>query len=122
MLVSALLTHNPESPTRRIYDYVDSGEIPPLYNGDIIEEYREVLSRKKFNFAEEDIAELISMIIQSGINSDRVPFEEIMPDEKDRVFYEVSLSVDGSYLVTGNIKHFPAVPCVVTPAQLIEML
>ena len=55
VLVSALLTRNPESPTRRIYDYVDSGDIMPLYNDEIIREYKEVLSREKFHFASEDI-------------------------------------------------------------------
>ena len=38
------------------------------------------------------------------------------------VFYEVTLSVDEAYLITGNIKHFPIKPFVVTPAQMIEIL
>jgi hypothetical protein len=45
-----------------------------------------------------------------------------MPDEKDRPFYEVSLSKEGSFLVTGNLKHFPTTPQVVSPAELISML
>ena len=122
VLVSALLTRNPESPTRRIYDYVDSGDIMPLYNDEIIREYKEVLAREKFHFASEDVEILIGKIERCGINSERVAYDEFMKDEKDRVFYEVALSVDGSFLVTGNIKHFPAVPRVVTPAELIELL
>lgn len=35
------------------------------------------------------------------------------------VFYEVALSVDDSYLVTGNTKHFPKKPFVVTPAEML---
>ena len=35
---------------------------------------------------------------------------------------EVSLSKDGSFLVTGNIKHFPAVKRVVTPNELLDIL
>lgn len=38
------------------------------------------------------------------------------------VFYEVTLSVDETYLITGNIKHFPVKPFIVTPAQMIEIL
>ena len=45
-----------------------------------------------------------------------------MPDEDDRVFYEVALSEEDSFLVTGNLKHFPKVPKVVTAAQMIEIL
>ena len=43
-------------------------------------------------------------------------------DAKDVVFYEVTLSVDETYLITGNIKHFPVKPFIVTPAQMIEIL
>ena len=45
-----------------------------------------------------------------------------MPDEDDRVFYEVALSEEDSFLVTGNLKHFLKVPKVVTAAQMIEIL
>ena len=41
---------------------------------------------------------------------------------KDRPFYEVSLSVEDSFLVTGNIKHFPVTPKVVTPSQIIAII
>ena len=40
--------------------------------------------------------------------------EEIIPDSKDIVFYEVVMEGrrehDDAYLVTGNIKHFPVNP------------
>lgn len=49
-------------------------------------------------------------------------FDEEMPDKDDRVFYEVSLSKDGSFLVTGILKHFPKTPQVVTASQMIEIL
>ncbi len=45
-----------------------------------------------------------------------------MPDEDDRVFYEVSLSEEDSFLVTGNLKHFPKTPKVITAAQMMEIL
>ena len=35
---------------------------------------------------------------------------------------KVSLSKDGSFLVTGNIKHFPIKPFVVTPAEMVKMM
>ena len=45
-----------------------------------------------------------------------------MPDEDDRVFYEVTLSKDGAKLVTGNAKHFPKSERVVTPVEFLEIL
>lgn len=46
----------------------------------------------------------------------------ISPDPKDIVFYEVALSKEDSYLVTGNIKHFPVKPFVVTPTEMVKMM
>lgn len=51
-----------------------------------------------------------------------IPYYEQMPDESDRVFYEVALSKDDAYLVTGNQKHFPKSPIVVTPAEMLDIL
>ena len=45
-----------------------------------------------------------------------------MPDEDERVFYEVSLSVDDSFLVTGNLKHYPQTPKVISPADFINVI
>jgi hypothetical protein len=32
------------------------------------------------------------------------------------------MSKEDAYLVTGNIKHFPKKPIVVTPAEMLEIL
>lgn len=38
------------------------------------------------------------------------------------VFYEVALSHEDAFLVTGNIKHYPVTPIVVTPAEMLEII
>jgi hypothetical protein len=38
------------------------------------------------------------------------------------VFYEVALSKEDSFLVTGNIRHFPKNPIVVTPAEFLKLI
>ena len=43
-------------------------------------------------------------------------------DPKDVVFYEVAMSKKDAFLVTGNQKHFPKSPIVVTPAEMVEIL
>lgn len=93
-----------------------------MYDDDIIKEYSEVLSRKKFRFSKERVKSILELITDFGLPSFRVPYPQPMPDEKDRVFYEVSLSNKDSYLVTGNSKHFPRTTKVVTPAEMIAIL
>ena len=102
------------------------GDIVPLLCDEIIEEYREVLSRKKFSFNQEDVDTLIDGLIERSIPVDALPVEEIIPDPKDIVFYEVVMEgrkrLDNSYLVTGNLKHFPVKPYVVTPKEMLDIM
>lgn len=56
------------------------------------------------------------------MESERVTSPDEVIDPKDVVFYEVAMSKDNSYLVTGNTKHFPAVGRVVTPNEMLEIL
>ena len=97
--------------------------IVPLYNDEILEEYKSVLSRPKFHLNLSLIETVIKAIITDGLNIDRTPAADIeFPDPKDLVFYEVALSVEDSYLITGNIRHFPVKPFVVTPAEMVRIL
>ena len=122
VLVSALLAAHTDSPTVLIRDYILEGSIIPLYNEEILMEYKAVLSRPKFGFPSLLGEDLISAIVQTGISSERVETEDSFIDLKDVVFYEVALSHEGSYLVTGNIKHFPKSPIVVTPAEMLAIM
>ena len=122
VLVSALITKNPEAATAKVVRLLLEQEFVPLYDADIIAEYEDVLHRSKFPILKETADALISFIIENGIESSRVDFEESMPDEDDRVFYEVSLSQDDSFLVTGNLKHYPMSPRVITPADFVNLI
>lgn len=122
VLVSALFSVHSDSATVIIIDKVSDGTIVPLYNSEIFEEYRDVLSRPKFKFPSNLVTAVLGLFIERGLSLERTKSDEIFPDPKDVVFYEVALSKDGAYLVTGNIKHFPDNPIVVTPAELLEIL
>ena len=50
------------------------------------------------------ISTIIEHVKENGIDSSRFPYDGEMPDEDDRVFYEVCLSKEDSFLVTGNLK------------------
>ncbi|MBR4917608.1 MAG: putative toxin-antitoxin system toxin component, PIN family [Bacteroidales bacterium] len=122
VLVSAMITNNSESPTVKVMEKVAEGHIIPIYNYEIITEYNAVLHRSKFNLREHDIANMIEMILECGIPLPRTAATEEFIDTDDTVFYVVALSKEGSYLVTGNIKHFPKVPIVVTPAEMLNIV
>ena len=97
IIVSSFITKNPSSATRRVINSMLSGKIKPLYNDEILAEYFDVLSRSKFHLSEVRINELLYFIKQNGIDSSRFPYDGTMPDEDDRVFYEVCLSKEDSF-------------------------
>ena len=47
VLVSALITHNPEAATSKVVRLLLDNEFVPMYDADIIAEYNEVLHRDK---------------------------------------------------------------------------
>ncbi len=124
VLVSALLSSKDDTATVQVLAKVISGEIIPIYSNVITKEYREVLSRKKFGFSGEMIEYLLSAVEKYGILVDPFPSGMTLPDMKDVPFYEVVLEKrdDDAYLVTGNIKHFPKEPYIVTPRELLDIL
>ena len=121
VLVSALMSKRADSPTVLLLDYVLDGRIVLLYNEDIIREYKEVLHRSKFDFSEDSIHDLIELV-KTGLLLDPTESGETFPDIDDRVFYEVALSKEDGYVVTGNTKHFPKSPVVVTPAEMMQIV
>ncbi len=124
VLVSSLLSSNEFSNTAIIIKCIFNEVITPLYNNAIIEEYREVLSRQKFKFPPLLIENLISGLTAFGIDTicSNITIDEIFPDTDDIVFYEVAMSKEDSFLITGNLRHFPRKPFVVSPAQMVEIL
>ena len=122
VLVSAYITKNLTAATSRVWAAVLQGIIIPVYSDEIIDEYTEVLHRKKFNIPEHLIKWAIDRVLMNGVHGERVPSKQNFPDPKDVVFYEVAISKKDAYLVTGNIKHFPNKPIVVTPTERVEIL
>ena len=122
VLVSALITKNPEAATAKVVRLLLDNGFVPLYDADIIAEYEDVLHRSKFPIQPEVADALISYIVEFGVEASRVNYDEPMPDEDDRVFYEITLSKEDSFLVTGNLKHYPTSPRVITPADFINLI
>lgn len=123
VLVSAMLKW--DSVPGNVLELTFGGTIVPLLNTHIVKEYREVLARPKFHLTQEIIANAVDEIERIGIHVDADKLEVELPDPKDRIFYEVVMEErksEDAYLVTGNIKHFPEKPFVVTPRQMIDII
>ena len=123
VLVSALLSSSSSSNPFIVLNAIYNKKVVPIFNDIILSEYRDVLSRPKFHLTTKQVEGVLNFIISYGVSKIPVPSEGIdFPDPKDVVFYEVRMAVDDSYLVTGNKKHFPAKPFVVTPTKMVEIL
>ncbi len=124
VLVSAMLKF--QSVPGQVANEALLGNLIPLLCDEIVAEYREVLARPKFKFDPKVVDVFIDGIIDRGIFVDVVPVEEIIPDPRDIVFYEVVMEGrrehDDAYLVTGNIKHFPVKSFVVTPKEMLDIM
>ena len=123
VLVSAMLRW--DSVPGRVLRHVFGGELIPVFNGEILDEYREVLHRKKFHFPKEAVDTVLESLQEQGvfINAEKLDID--LPDEKDIIFYEVVMEKqkeDSAYLVTGNSKHFPKESFIVTPREMLDIL
>lgn len=124
VIVSSLLTKHPDSATAIVVSAAMDGRIVPLYNDAILDEYREVLSRPRFGFSVERVDAIVNAIETTGLDLESLTWSGNLPDESDRVFFEVALAgqSDDAKLVTGNLKHYPQVNFVITPTQMVSLL
>lgn len=125
VLISSMLTKNPESATAKVVNAISDRLITPLYNQEILDEYADVLHRAKFSFSKSAIESIIKMIKVFGQPVSPSSTGETLPDMDDLVFYEVVMEKnkkDDTYLITGNKKHFPNKAFIVTPAEMIKII
>ena len=123
VLVSAMLKW--KSVPGSIVELSFQGPIIPLVNDAILKEYRGVLSRPKFHLTEDIVADIITSIAEKAVRVDAEHIDIDLPDPKDRVFYEVVMEErkdEDAYLVTGNIKHFPVKPFIITPREMLNII
>ena len=80
---------------------------------------REVLQRPKFGFSKSEINSLLDWFEACGRSVLAEPLEDVFVDEADKKFYEVA-KFCGAVLVTGNLKHFPEDPLVMSVADFLE--
>lgn len=123
VLVSALLS--PFGAPAQVLDLALLGEIRIAWDDRVLAEYRQVLARPRFGFADDAVADVLTALTRGGIQVTAPPLACTLPDPDDLPFLEVAAAA-GALLVTGNARHFPpaqrAGVSVQTPAQIVAAL
>lgn len=124
VIVSGLYDDDPTSYPVRLLDYIYKDIIIPVYSEEIINEYRDVLSREEFHLTKSIVGKMINLIRSLGIMIDPDKLDINFRDYDDLKFYEVLMTKDkyNKKLVTGNIKHFPVQKNILTPKEMIDII
>ena len=118
ILVSAMWS--PEGNAARIIEAILANRFTLCYDRQIAEEYNKVLRYPKLKFKEDDIVAFLEPVLDYGLGITDYPRTDIVfdRDETDRKFFEVAKYCN-ALLVTGNLKHYPNDPIVMTMADFI---
>ena len=108
------------NPAKIIRLVRDNEDIKLYYNAVIFSEYRKVLAYERLKFSLKVQETILDTIQAVGIIISPVKSNIALPDESDRVFYDTAKEA-GAYLITGNVKHYPAEPFIVTPTQFFTV-
>ena len=113
------------APAKLILDWVLGGRVQALICPWTVSEYREVAQREKllrYGFPPKWLEFLIATSLELP---DPPPWRHRLPDPKDAPFLALAHAA-GAWLVTGNLKHFPARfrsgVTVISPAEYLERL
>jgi predicted nucleic acid-binding protein len=100
---------------------IEKRALKPVYCENIIKEYVSVLNRPRFGFPSKIVNGMLDLFDLYGITVEPTKSTFPMADESDRIFYDVAIAAAAT-LITGNGKHFPADPQVMSPAEFVVRL
>lgn len=104
IIVSALLSE--DGTAFQVLSDVLDGKYEVFVSKEIYDEYDDVLHRDRFGFDEETIQFILEWFRKNAVWIEANKSDVPMPDEKDRVFYDVARCCKAK-LLTGNNKHYP---------------
>ena len=123
VIVSAFLSSHDDVATVLVLNKLYKNEIRLYYSKEVLAEYKDVLNREKFKFDKREVNRFINYVLEKGIVIEPEKINEELIDKKDLPFYEIVMdkSIKESKLITGNIKHFPVKPFIMTPTEFIKI-
>jgi putative PIN family toxin of toxin-antitoxin system len=106
ILISACL--KPDGLEAQVVALARSRAVTACVSPEIWNEYEEVLSRPKFTAIRETSALLLTALRNVAEQVATTQKMEIALDEDDNRFLECAFAGRADYLITGNLRHFPA--------------
>ena len=105
VLVSAAIT--PNGVCDQVLQSAIAGMFAPAWDNKILAEYREVLSRPKFQLSKTAVKALLAALPLSGFHPTTPLVEIDLPDLDDLPFLAVALATPDKTIITGNPSHYP---------------
>ena len=124
VVISGML--KPYGPSAAILRLVTEGAIQAAYDLRLLTEYRDVLTRAKFNFFQDPVDALLTQMEQERVPVSCRPLNFRLPDPDDEPFLEVALAAKAMAIVTGNKRHFPKGERegikILSPAEFLKVI
>ena len=119
VFVSYFLPSKKITAVKLAVNQISSGIAIPVFSSPIMAEYERDLHYKKFCFSDGEIRTLLGLVLKNGLYVVPQPTSVPFTDTSDKPFYDAAVS-SGAWLVTGNKRHYPDEPFVVSPREYIE--
>jgi putative PIN family toxin of toxin-antitoxin system len=96
-----------EGNEARVLDLVEANRIVPCVTAAILDEYAEVMSRRKLGFSQVKVDALLAGIREKGLIFVLNSSPRMSPDPDDDQFIACAMAADADFIVTGNRRHYP---------------
>lgn len=120
VLVSAML--NPDGAPGAVIRGVLEGRLQLVVDNRIVFEYSDVLARPRFRLNRESVRTFLDYVEHEAEYATVPPLQADFDDPDDLPVYEVAVGASVPYLVTGNSRHFPSNPMVMSPREFIQTI
>ena len=108
-----------------IVDCCLEGVLIPVMDVRVLNEYQEVLSRPKFRFPQDIIEDFLAGLRERAVIVEAEAMDLDFADAADKKFYEIAVEsrkTRETFLVTGNLRHFPQVQFVISPREMLDLI
>ncbi len=106
VLLSACL--KPQGLEAQVVDRALSGSVEACVTQAVLEEYADVLRRGKFSSVRERAEAILAGMERCAVRVTAGEAATGASDEDDNRFLECAAAGDAGYLITGNLRHYPA--------------
>lgn len=123
IILSSLL--QPLGPPAKVLYLARRGFLELCVSGPVYAEYEEVLQRPRFRRVATSIDPVLRFVRESGLWVRPAEVLRVCSDPDDDMFLECAQEAGASWLVTGNVRDFPAAwqdTRIVTPRQFLGSL